>query len=585
MIARLRFFWNDRSAAVAPMVAVLGATLICAAALALDAGVYYAEDRALQGATEAAALSAAIDPYDALSRARSYLQQNGYPATVIRSIEVGRYCADSSLAPGARFFPSGAENPCPGNGRLTAVRLKTRKASKRYLSAVFGEASPIPDASAAATAARVDEAGLQMTSGALTLDTGVVNQLLTALTGKNIALTLLQFQALMGSNIDAGVFLDRLASRTGQTGTYASILTNPAPFATVIGAAADAAAMGGNIAVRDALTALQTQGAGSPAVSLAGLVDLGIWEKIPAGNATGPASLRAGLNAYQLIAYALQTNGRSTTVNGLNVGVAGITSVQLVGAVSGTLSRPRFGYGPENETSAYTAITRLHLSVRVANLGALLKLPLVNGLGVDIPLVIEIGQGSASITGISCGTEAATDSRVAVQAQSGLLSAYIGKPPADLLTQPFRPLSANDFDPVILADLLLIKLTLKGAVGPILGTGPRTLSFTRQGSAGLIGDPRSGSAGTPIRIGNGSQLAPLLSSLGSNLQLDARVPLLGIYVPAGDIVSAATPLLFGAISALGTDPLIDALLNGLGVQAGYADSWVTGVRCGVPVLV
>jgi uncharacterized membrane protein len=33
------------------------------------------------------------------------------------------------------------------------------------------------------------------------------------------------------------------------------------------------------------------------------------------------------------------------------------------------------------------------------------------------------------------------------------------------------------------------------------------------------------------------------------------------------------------------DPLVDGLLGALGVQLGFVDTWVTGVRCGVPVLV
>jgi uncharacterized membrane protein len=39
------------------------------------------------------------------------------------------------------------------------------------------------------------------------------------------------------------------------------------------------------------------------------------------------------------------------------------------------------------------------------------------------------------------------------------------------------------------------------------------------------------------------------------------------------------------VGGLGVDTLVTDLLSALGVSAGYANVWVTGTRCGVPVLV
>jgi uncharacterized membrane protein len=573
---------------VAPIIAILGSALVGSAALALDVGLYYSGNRALQSVTQAAALSAAIDPANALTRARAYLVANGYPASAVQSAQVGRYCADMTLASSARFVPTGTTGPCPGNEQSTAVRLKTSLPNQQYVMAMLGNASPTATLSATATAARIDEAGLEMTSGALTLNVGIVNALLTALTGSNIALSSAQLQTLLGSEIDAGIFFDKLAARVGQTGSYATLVSQPVTMAQLLGAAADASRASNATATAAVLDSLSGQIGGSISVPLAGLFDLGVWEKMPVGHADAQTGLRAGLNAYQLIAYALQTNSRSVSIPGLNVGVAGIASVELMGTSSGSIERARFGFGPNGETRVSTAVTRIKLNVNVANLASI---PVVNALGlgllsVRVPLLIEIGAGTADLSSISCGQEAATDSVVRVSGSAGLLRAFIGTPPADAMAQPFRALSASDFSPVTLANVpLLLRLTLRVYAGPVIGNAtPQTREFRRvSGGNGIIGKPPYG--GSPAPIGDNSQLSPLFTDLGSHLQIDAEVPVLGVYIPAGNITAPVTSLVGGLVGALGVDPLLDTLLGGLGVRAGFASIWVTGVRCGVPVLV
>ena len=70
-LSRLLRLRHDRRGAVAPMIAALGASLVGAAGLALDVAVYYAANRDLRAATEAAALAAAMNPSQASARARA----------------------------------------------------------------------------------------------------------------------------------------------------------------------------------------------------------------------------------------------------------------------------------------------------------------------------------------------------------------------------------------------------------------------------------------------------------------------------------------------------------------------------------
>jgi uncharacterized membrane protein len=576
MIGRLKTLCADRSGAVAPIVAVLGTALVLTAALALDVGAYYSGDRKLQAATEAAALHAAGDPANALARARDYLQRNGYAASVIRSVQAGRYCPDKSLPATGRFFASAAASPCPGNGLPNAVRVKTRQSGVPYILAMLGGAAAIPDITAAATAAKIDEAGLQISSGAVGLSNGVVNQLLTLLTGRNIALTAAQVTQLMSSDIDVGIFFDRLATRTGRTGTYSELLSSPVPFSDMLGAAGDAAAVSGSSATSTLLLNLAAQVGSSYNVSLSGLADLGVWEKMPVGSAEAPTALRAGINSFQLLVYSLQAGGRAPALS--------LTSaVRLSGMATDILSNPRFGYGPANETSAYTAVTRLLLDVDV-NLNVPLLGPVLSLIGLQslakVPLLIEIGSGSASIANIQCTSEADQDSVVTVNSRASLLKAYIGVAHSNPLGLPFKPLNQSDFDD---ATVLGGVISLKAAVeDPIASAQPVT--FRRQN--GTIGRPASAArpaiAGAPVTVTSGSQLGPFLATLGSKIEVELLSNNLSFLLkPVLSIVGSTV----GGVLSTVVDPLLTGLLAGLGIQTGTANIWVTGVRCGVPVLV
>ena len=118
-LRRLPALWHDRRASVVPMVAAFGAALVGAMGFALDAGLYYAGSRDLRAATESAALAAAMYPAQAEARARDSLSRNGYDPAILRSVELGRYCADAALSAPQRFDASFTR--CPGNGQPNAA--------------------------------------------------------------------------------------------------------------------------------------------------------------------------------------------------------------------------------------------------------------------------------------------------------------------------------------------------------------------------------------------------------------------------------------------------------------------------------
>lgn len=579
---------QDRSGIVGPTVAVLGISLLAATGLALDVGLYYLGNRDLRAATEAAALAAAIDPAQGEARARAYLVKNGYDASVLKSVEIGRYCADAALDSGSRFDPTFTR--CPGNGKATAVRLVTGKVGRRFLTGVLGQASPIPDLSATAAAARIDEAGLGVTSGLLTVSNplvGVVNDLLGALLGIKLRLSTADIEAMMNGDVDAGLFFDALAARTGKTGTYGELVNGTYGLQDIALAAASASP---NAATQAGLRSFGGQVGNSYKVPLAGLFGLGVWKNMPVGEADVKPALRAGLNAYQLMTYAVQSGPAAIDLSDLvQLAVPGST-VRIAAMATGLGDRPRFSFGPEGETRAGTSEIRLQVDIKTGQfpvLGSLAK--------VELPVLLDVEAAGAEITSIDCANSAeqARDTRVTVSAYSGLVNAYIGTVPANAMSRAMPEIRAADVQQAQVANLLLglITVNARAVVQPVLGSQNATLAFG-PGQAGTIGTPAA--PGTPASIGNSSQVAPVISTLvGSLMAPDGlQLKVLGACLPIvcdttlarQQLISALTDPVTGLVGNT-VDPLLDLVLTALGVQLGHNTVWITGARCGVPVLI
>ncbi|HKY79901.1 MAG TPA: TadG family pilus assembly protein [Sphingobium sp.] len=576
--------WRNRQGAVAPMIAALGAALVGATGFALDAGSYYLGVRELRAATEAAALAAAMNPAQATARARAILAHNGYDPAILRSVELGRYCADAALAAPQRFDPSLSR--CPGDGRINAVRLHTGKPSRQFLTRILGGANPIPELAATATAARIDEAGIGITSGILTVSNTLlnsVNDLLGALIGVQLRLTTADVEAMMASNIDAGRFFDALAARVGESGTYANLTSRTVNLRDLLLAAASAA---DRPTTAVALTTAAGQVGNGYPVPLTGLFGLGVWKNMPVGEADDRPALRAGINAYQLFAFAVQAGSGSIDLSDAVSRVVAGSTVRIAAVASGPMDRPRFAFGPAGETSVGTSALRLQLTLG-------LGVSILGGPVDPIPMLIDIAAARADVSAVDCPdtVEQARDSRVSVAASSGLVNAYIGKPPANAMNRPMPPLSASDIAPArVLSILGLVTADVRAVAQPVMGNSG-TLTFG-PGGQGTIGRP--GAPGTSASIGNGAQTGPLLTSLIDSLAAGngIQVELLSLCIPPLCTRSGIRSQLLGAITApvtglAGTavDPLLDTLLAALGIQLGHATLWATGARCGVPVLV
>ncbi len=592
---------REEDGAMAPAIAGLGVVMVASVGMALDTGLYFLESRDLRAATDAAALAAAMYPDSAQTRAQDYLQRNNIDPSVLQSVETGRYCPDSALDAGQRFI-AGATNCAnqsgASNGQANAVRVTTRRPSRRYLSAILGGAV-IPDQTATATAARIDEAGIGVTSGGLLDVTNplvlMVNDLLGALLGIQLRLGTAEVEALMGGNVDAGLFFDSLAERSdaGNDPTYSEVAQGSYGMADIALAAADATS---DNTLKSALTTFASQVSNSYQVPLQGLFDFGVWEDMPVGESDARPALRAGMNAYQLISYAVQAGPVASDLSDLVSTLVPVSSVKigLVSSLPG--NAPRFSFGAPGETSAFTAALRLQILLDLP-----VEVPLVASVKVHVPVLLDVAASRAEISQIDCADTAdqRQNTRVTVNTTSGLVNAYIGDTPFDPMDKSMPAMSAADIENTSLARISMLANLIevvdvrgRAVAQPVSGTTVPVVFGP--GGTGAIGTPDAPQP--PVVVGNpvsvGDTVNGLVTSLLDSNELQVKIlstcaPLLcsaneswvrGTVLPG--IIRPVTGLVSNTV-----DPLLTNLLAALGIQLGHASVWTTGARCGVPVLV
>jgi uncharacterized membrane protein len=290
--------------------------------------------------------------------------------------------------------------------------------------------------------------------------------------------------------------------------------------------------------------------------------------------------LSAGLNLYDLATLTAElANGQSAiAIPSTTLGISGVATVTSSSTVIEPPQSPPFVFGPVGVT-VHTSQVRLQLTFTLLS-----ALSVLGGTApLTLPIYIEAGSGTATLTNISCGLSPATDAKVTISAQSGAGYAYIGKvSPSTPLTNFSQEVSVSSAVLSNIAVTILVSLVqvqISGFAEAALGSPSATsLTFNQTQIA----------AKTAQTVTSTGMVSNLLQTLVSNLQLTFSATLLGVSFT---LPSSATTALTSAVTALlapvgaALDPLVDGLLEALGVKLGYMDVTVTGVRCGVPALV
>lgn len=572
-----RHAWAVRrdDGAIAVIAALLLVVLLGFGALAVDVGSFYWTKRRLQAATDAAALAAtyalptptpATDP---TSWATDYLVRNGFGAGQLVSVQTGTYCPETTLAPAARFIVGATD--CagfPGFGTgPNAVRVQTRIQAPLYLGKALAGGADGPQIGATATAAQISQAGFSAGTGLLSVNAGLINAVLGGLLGGSITLDAVSYHALLTTNISALGFFQALATNIGvSAGNYGSLLQSTVSVQQVLGAAIDALNQPGSVATL-ALQSLQAQIVGSPDLALSSLFNLGIWQGLGIGAANPPPALQAALNVFQLATLSAQlANGaHALTIPASTLGIPGLADLSAIATAIEPPITPPFVFGPVG-MEVHTAQVRLQLGLQLLN--ALSLGGLLGTAPVSLPIYIEIADGDARLSAISCGTNPATDAQVTISAQPAAARVFVGTIDPTAMT---NFLTRPGVAPAALVNLAGL-LQITGTAEVDLGSGSATpLVFTQSDIA----------AGSVKTVSSTGMLSNLMQVLGSKLVL--HVTLLGAGLSTTPITTSLTTLLQPVFAGL--DPLVDGLLTALGIRLGYLDITATGVRCGAPVLV
>lgn len=545
MLRCLHRLRRDRRGAVTIIAAGSLIALLAATALAVDMGSVYVNSRRLQGVADAAALAAAAssDPNGAAQQA---LSSNGLADAQVSALTQGSYTPDASLTPAQRY----AAGATPGNAAQITL---TQDVPLFFARAVTGHATT--RIAAKATAVRIDYAAFSIGTRLASLNGGLPNALLSALAGTNLNLSVMDYNALVGTDIDVLKFSDALRTQLHLTGaTFGQTLDTNVTLPQALSALA-AVTPDSEAAAALQRIALQV----SPiTVRLSDLIDLGPY----AGQDHTDPDTAIRVDGYSVLRELLQlSNGQRQVALNLGLSLPGVTSTTLTLAIGQRPSHsPWLAITQAGGTIVRTAQARLYLDSKVGGVATL-------GIAsLRVPILIELAEAQAKLDSISC-RGGASNASVTLDALPSVGSLAI----ADIDTS-----TLNDFTraPVesraLLAHALLLDVTAKAHVD-LGGVTWQQIAF----SANDI------SAGTIHTVSTGDLLQGVATSLIS--KMDLQVAVLGIGVN----VSAATQLVGGVLKPLSPalDGLVDQVTGLLGVHVGEADLRVDGVRCGKPTLV
>ncbi|NWK95315.1 hypothetical protein DM806_06480 [Sphingobium lactosutens] len=534
---------DERGATTVIMVMALG-MLIASAALVVDIGNLYVSKRRLQGAADAAAIAAAASAPDMRGEAvRRILAQQNFPGMQTPLIAPGRYVADPTVTWDSRFT-AGAE--------AGAVQVTLQQNVTFFFGRfVAGRSGGIVQARA--TAARTDLASFSIGSRLGAFSGGLPNALLSSLLGTSVNLSVSDYNALASAKIDLLGFSRALGTSINANAlTFDDILSANATLPQVLSALA---ATTGDTNAANALRLLAVQAPGT-SVKLDQLIDLGAAGSRDKNGTAGVGSV----DAYSMLREILMlaNGGRQLALNtGLNI--PGLTSAKIYLAIGQRAAdSPWLAVARDNSLIIRTAQARAYLDTQVG--GA----DLLGVASLRLPVYVELAQGQARLSAISCSGKSATVDLL-VRPSPGHVAI------ADINTAQLGnmgvPVTEN---PVTLLQLLLVTATAKASID-LASTDWKSVRFTQAEI----------DAATLKTVNATGLVQGLTGSLVKGM--DLRVQLLGLGLNLSSVTS-----LIGTVLQAGA-PAVDALLQQvedlLGLHIGQADVRVNGARCGEGTLV
>jgi uncharacterized membrane protein len=553
-----RAFLRDERGGIAIMAAAFAICGVGALVLGVDVASVYVERRKAQGAVDLAAIAAARDPDKALLAATATVNDNGVFGVRDIRITKGTYTANPAVPANLRFVANGTP--------VNAVMVELDSKAQAYFGKSFLPAGTM-DVATRATAVSTAQAAFTVGSRLLSLDGGILNAFLNGLLGGNVSLTVMDYNALAGYNVDLFKFSSALGtSVVGQAGTYEQLAATKISVGQLLDTMISVAnANQGGAQVDFALKQLKNYSdANNVKLFVNKLFDFGQSNSLNFGQ--GSAALQAKASALSIIQAAAEVaNGTNQVDITSNLTVPGLVSTQL-GLTIGERpqSSPWVRFGPAG-VEVYTAQTRVRLIAQVGGSG------LLSAVTLRVPIYIDIAAARARLADVSCGANPANDMRVTLAVRPSLVNAWIAEPATlsgwKTLGSPPNMLNA----------------TIASVAGLITTTGKANAEITNMNDTNVVfryADITS-LATKNVKTGDFTQslTASLVNSLNLTVSAGGLLALTPTVVLAALIKSILSPV----------TPTIDGVLNNIlktiGIGLGEADVWVNGVRCDGAALV
>jgi uncharacterized membrane protein len=558
-VIRLAFrFTSDQGGALSILTAALIVTLIAFAGVATDtASLFYWRHR-LQSATDAAAMAAALDIGNGATVAAGRLQALGFQAGSMTSSQTGLYTDDPSLATASRF-QAGAPSP-------NALLLNTSYQAPVYLMRLLTGNATTP-INTSAIAYDLPLGGIAIESGTIDGDITQTNDILQQVSGSGtVQLSAAERDALDRTFVPLFRLIDGLAGAQGSNArTIAQVVGGTANLAQLAASASAALQAQSGTPSADtqtsitALNRLAQQGQGSKTVAVSDILAMTAHRQRAAQDLVSTASDALSAPALPLLEGYMQAAGDGQLIDiapGLSIAGFGV-SVELALARPSLLGQSATGtvaVGPAGTTVSSAAA---HVRVTIS----LPPIPVLGATPINLPIVLTLGSGSATINDISCGQDLMASTNIAAGAQSSVGQAYIGVVSAANLENFSVPLSPASIN------LGLVQVGTSGNA-TILASPVTALTFDRADIA----------AGTAKRADGLSTTAAALNTLATNLQVTPNIPIVTNLVKT--TIAAALNLILPTLG-----PTLDQVLASAGLRLGYMDVRATSVRCGIPALV
>lgn len=541
----MRRLFHDRRAGVGPLIAIAFPALIGLMALAVDLGSAQLETRRLQGIADIAALAAAADPTHAQAVAQASVNAAGWPRALTVRTTTGSY--DRAKPVGTRFV---ADSAATG-----AVKVSLQTESPTFFARFWGKGSVTIARSA--TAAQTNLAAFSIGSRLASLQGGVLNAYLSALTGSSVSLSVMDYNALAGAKIDLLDFADALRTQANlSAGTYRDTLDAQVTPPQMLRALADS--LPASQAAQAAAIRNIALHAGGTSIALSSLIDLGpLGDQASGGKGVAQIDALSMLNALAQIG-----NGQRQVQLDLGGSVAGLAQTKVWLAIGQRPEQsPWITVTASGAPILRTAQARLYVEAQTANL----SLPGIGSLAqVKLPLYVELASAEAKLVAIDCSTNRSAT----IDARPSPGQAAIAGIDTARLNDFSTPMPQS---PARIVDTTLIDVDAFATIS--LGNAEpwQALRF----------DQAEVDAGTPKTVSSGALTQGIATSLVSKAQIGVHV--VGLPIPLTPLTQTVGQQLNLLAPAL--DTLIDATTGTIGVHFGQADVKVTGIRCGTAALV